>query len=481
MSCSQFFIIQSETAMNNTDKVYIETVRQILENGNRKDDRTGTGTISSFGHQMRFDLNEGFPLLTTKKMFVRGVVAELLWFISGSTNVKDLQEMGVNFWDPWMGEDGTIGQGYGKQLRNIEHIGVVTPWIYDPEDSDIPLEERTVFGVGALGDYDANAPLCSELQDVWRDMMKRCYYKESKSYKSYGEKGVHVCPRWHTFANFLEDAQKLNNWCLKLEYPEDYTLDKDVLHASNRYCLNTCMWTSHAVQSANTSTNKYFKAVSPDGETFLFTSIGETNRKHSLNLSAVHRCLTGKLRTHHGWSEFSYLNSPIENGVFRYNEKDQLKEVICSLKHDPDSRRHLITLWNPHEVDRATLPPCHGVAIQFYVANKKLSCSMYQRSADMFLGVPVNIASYALLTHMLAQVTGLKVGELIWSGGDCHIYSNHIEQVKEQIRRFDNGEVYDLPKLKLNPDIKDIDDFTFDDIELIGYQSGSAIKGKVAV
>ena len=466
--------------MSTIDTKYIDLCRDILANGSEKGDRTGTGTLSLFGAEIRHDLSESFPLLTTKRMFVRGVIGELLWFISGSTDVNDLNDMGIKFWDSWKGDDGTIGSGYGKQMRNIEHIAAVIPKLYSPEENTIPVDERTVFGVGTLGNYDKTLPLCNELQSVWRDMMRRCYYDKSQSYKHYGAKGVHVSSRWMTFANFLEDMPKVVGWNLKLEHAEDYTLDKDVLYASNRYSVETCMWCTHEVQSANTSTNRYFKAISPEGKEKVFTSTGEANREDGLNISAVHRCLNGKLKKHHGWTEFTYLESS-DGSVFRYIKKDQLKEVIASIKHDPDSRRHLITLWNPHEVDRTTLPPCHGVAIQFYVDKGKLSCLMVQRSGDIFLGVPVNIASYALMTHMIAQICNLGVGELIWRGGDVHIYKNHIEQVKTQIERYDNGEVFEAPTLVLNKDITDIDDFTFDDIQLINYKNAGKLTGEVAV
>lgn len=287
--------------MNNTDKQYIELCRDILANGNIKGDRTGTGTRSLFGRQMRFDLIEGFPLLTTKAVHFKSVVGELLWFLRGDTNIKFLQDNGIKIWDAWANEKGEIGRMYGSMWRN------------------------------------------------WGD-----------------------------------------------DYDEGIGID-------------------------------------------------------------------------------------------------QIGFLIDGIKDNPNSRRHLVTAWNvgylPYEdwspqvnvnINEIALAPCH-YSFQCYVNDGKLSLMFNMRSSDIFLGLPFNIALYALLTHMLAQVCGLEVGKLIWSGGDCHIYSNHVEQVKRQIARFDNGEVYELPQLKLNPAIDDIDDFTFDDIELIGYQSGTAIKGSVAV
>lgn len=303
-------------------KQYLELLQDVLENGTKKEDRTGTGTLSVFGRQLRFDLSKGFPAVTTKKLFWKGVVGELLWFISGSTNVKNLQAMGVNFWNPWAREDGDLGPVYGKQWRN---------WI------------------------------------------------------------------------------------------------------------------------------------SSNGESI-----------------------------------------------------DQIAEVIQGIKKNPHGRRHIVSAWNVGELEDMALPPCH-LLFQFYVepgktckvcrsgswisekgfpvsttfpdkesyhaceptgkTKPRLSCQLYQRSADLLLGVPVNIASYALLTHMIAQVCDLDVGEFVHTFGDAHIYTNHIDQVKEQLQRFQ----FPLPNLRLNPEVKDIDAFTMDDIILENYQHHPAIRGKVAV
>ena len=272
-------------------KNYQDLLRDILDNGTVKEDRTGTGTISLFGRMLRFNLeDEGFPLLTTKKMFFRGIKEELLWFISGDTNIKALTDKDIHIWDAWADENGDLGPVYGKQLRDWE-------------------------------------------------------------------------------------------------------------------------------------------GVRSNSDPVIYTSV------------------------------------------------DQLKETIENIKKNPYGRRHVITLWNPIDLPDMRLPPCHGIAIHFNVNDDKLSCLMYQRSCDVFLGVPFNIASYALLTHMVAQCVGLPVGEFVHVYGDVHIYSNHVDQVKEQLLR----QPYPLPKLVLNPDIKDIDKFTSDDIKLEGYQSHSKIEAPVAV
>lgn len=261
---------------------YLDLMRHVLEQGDGKTDRTGTGTVSVFGWQMRFALQDGFPLLTTKKLHTRSIIHELLWFLQGDTNIRYLKENGVSIWDDWADEDGELGPVYGKQ---------------------------------------------------WR--------------------------RWEN----------------------------------------------------------------PDGTTV-----------------------------------------------------DQISRLVDGIRRNPDSRRHIVSAWNPGEVDRMALPPCHAL-FQFYVAKGRLSCQLYQRSADIFLGVPFNIASYALLTHMVAQVCELAPGDFIWTGGDCHLYLNHLEQAKEQLSRAPRA----LPKLMINPTVKDIFAFRFEDFSLEGYDPHPHIKAPVAV
>ena len=261
---------------------YQDLMTRVLETGAKKEDRTGTGTLSVFGHQMRFDLAEGFPVVTTKKLHLKSIIHELLWFLQGDTNIKYLKDNGVTIWDEWADENGELGPVYGHQWRS-----------------------------------------------------------------------------WPT----------------------------------------------------------------PDG--------------------------------HH---------------------IDQISNLIHQIKTNPDSRRLIVSAWNVAEIGKMALPPCHCL-FQFYVADGKLSCQLYQRSADIFLGVPFNIASYALLTMMIAQVCGLKPGEFIHTLGDAHLYSNHIEQAKLQLSR----EAFPLPEMHMNPHVTNIFDFKFEDFELVGYQAHPSIKAPIAV
>ena len=261
---------------------YLDLLATVLENGTRKQDRTGTGTLSIFGHQLRFDLSQGFPAVTTKKLHLKSVVGELIWFLQGSTNVRWLQERGITIWDEWADENGELGPVYGSQWRS-----------------------------------------------------------------------------WPT----------------------------------------------------------------PDG-----------------------------------------------------GHIDQIGRVIESIRTNPDSRRHIVSAWNVAEIDEMALPPCHAM-FQFYVADGRLSCQLYQRSADVFLGVPFNIASYALLTHLVAQVTGLQPGEFVHTFGDAHLYLNHVEQAELQLTR----QPYPLPELRLNSARTELTSFEIADIELVGYQSHPAIRAPIAV
>lgn len=318
--------------MSIVEEPYLQLIRDILEKGHEKSDRTGTGTKSLFGCQMRFNLAEGFPLLTTKKVPFGLIKSELLWFLRGDTNIRFLLEHNNHIWDEW---------AFKNWVESDEYHG----------------PDMTNFGLRAQED----------------DNFNKVYQDEKKKF----------CQK------IVEDQ----------EFANKFGNLGDVYGAQWRH------W-----QTRN-------------GETI-----------------------------------------------------DQIKDVIETIKNNPDSRRMIVTAWNPEDVPLSALPPCHTL-FQFYVNDGKLSCQLYQRSADVFLGVPFNIASYALLTHMIARETGLEVGEFVHTLGDAHIYLNHLDQVNEQLQRKPN----DAPTLWLNPEKKNIMDFEMEDIKVKNYHSHSAIKAPVAV
>ncbi|GAB4297520.1 MAG: thymidylate synthase [Thiohalomonadaceae bacterium] len=291
-------------------KQYLDLMRHVLEHGTRKEDRTGTGTVSVFGYQMRFNLAEGFPLLTTKKVFLKGIIHELLWFLAGDTNIKYLVDNGVGIWNEW---------------------------------------PHAVY-VKSTGDNMALADFVARIRD------------DAEFARRWGGIGPGYGHQWRSWPT-------------------------------------------------------------PDGGTI-----------------------------------------------------DQISQVVQQIRNNPDSRRIIVSAWNVAEVEKMALPPCHTL-FQFYVADGRLSCQLYQRSADIFLGVPFNIASYALLTLMVAQVTGLKPGDFVHTLGDAHLYLNHLEQAQTQLARTP----LPLPQMKLNPAVTSLFDFKFEDFELVGYECHPAIKAPVAV
>jgi thymidylate synthase len=375
---------------------------------------------------MEFDLRDGFPLLTGKRMPWAGTVAELTWFLRGETNVNSLDPVCQSWWTPWADKWGNLGPIYGKQLRSQEQQTLVKRKTFDPYVPD----DRWQYG-----DVDLDCPYLESLKATWRDMMRRCYETTNTSYPDYGAKGVHVSPEWCVFSNFQRDVKDIPNWSLKQTFPDNYSLDKDVLYGANRYSKETCIWASRSQQP-------------------------EKN-----------------LHTHHGWSDFKYLSIDRDQHL-QCLVVDQLATVVASLIHNPNSRRHAISLWNPSDLEKMALPCCHGAMIQFHVHEGYLDCQMYQRSCDMFIGVPVNIASYSLLTHIVAWMTGLKPGRFIWIGGDTHIYLNHEDQVKEYLSRT----VRRSPTLVVAPDGKrTLDNWKFSDFDLRDYNPHPTIKASVAV
>lgn len=504
-------------------KQYKDLLVHVLNNGVKTEDRTGVGTLSTFGYQMRFDLQEGLPVVTTKKLFIRGAIEELLWFIRGDTNERFLERRDVRFWKEWADNNGNLYDIYGKQLRRYVRPNPIVSLIKtrgpmddgapegpvlrfpleDPKQApnpgprtgeiltsnkcgDIRLLSKLTRGYSAqfvltgtkvilehitkmkihdpyfpsyagVGYYGKpHREYSTKEINLWRGILKRCYQESSTTYKRYGVKGVTVCKRWHCFANFLEDISTIPGYEDWLRHPGSYALDKDY-YSANQYGPKTCVFVSNRLNGMMVG-----KAVEFEGRRYL--SLRECSRQIGVSHKEAQRMGAIEMEAPDG---------------FKFRETlyiDQLSEVIYEIQQNPSSRRHVITLWNPADIEEAKLPPCHGVVIQFYVAKGRLSCQMYQRSADAFLGLPINILSYAILTHLIAQQCSLEVGDLIWTGGCVHIYSNHLEQVEEQLSR----DTRPLPTLRLNK--KDsIFDYTVDDFSVKNYYCHPPIKAPVAV
>lgn len=464
---------------------YLKLVKNVLDNGVYKMDRTGTGTISVFGTQSRYNLTNGFPLVTTKKVHLKSIIHELLWFIRGDTNVKYLQDNGVTIWDEWF-------KPYTLD-RPLVWVDKKSP-DYVPFNDIIKTERECS---NSDSEYD-------KLKNTWVKMMRRCYDPSSHNYHMYGGCGVSVCKRWHSFDNFLEDAKLIPHWIYKKNNWADFELDKDY-YGANQYGPTTSVWLSSGENNMYMKTANVIKATNDDGEEFWGISQAHLCSKINMSTSTLSRflkegvpsVLKGKNKKFIGW-EFS--EAKLENKMLRleliqdgelgpiYGKQwrswetrdgtiDQLHNVIESLKHNPHSRRHIVSAWNTAEIDSMALPPCHAL-FQFFVDDEdRLSLQLYQRSADVFLGVPFNIASYSLLLMMVAQVTGYTPYEFVHTIGDAHLYVNHIEQAKLQLSR----EPLELPIMKLNNKITSIDGFKYEDFELYGYNHYPAIKAEIAV
>lgn len=522
------------------DKIYKELVEDILANGEERENRTGVGTLSVFGRQCRYDLNEGFPILTTKKVHFKSVVGELLWFLRGDTNVKWLNDNGITIWDEWKDENGDLGPVYGFSWRRWETSGDTivpvpvrqpdfTPWpivhiaLQEPipnkndkligqlvranngqlykvlEKVSMPGKnarykvqfqdngfiafanrpnllngqvqnylDRTVAGTGYLG--EAKIKSSSALYNLWANMIARCYNKQHPNYAAYGGRGVTVAEQWHSFAQFCKTIQQVPFYHAWRDDCFNYCLDKDYF-GSNQYGPSTTIFLDRATNRDLANAGDPFLF---DGE--LFISQKECAQKYGLDRRRISEVLSGK-RTPAG--KYARIEKAIVPAGILYRKRrviDQIKEVIESIKTNPNSRRLIVSAWNVPMLQNMALPPCHTM-FQFYVSKGKLSCQLYQRSCDLGLGQPFNVASYALLTHMIAQVCDLGVGEFVHTFGDVHVYKNHVDKLKQQLER----NPFPAPKLWLNPEIKDIDSFTFDDIKLENYQHHPGIKMEVAV
>jgi thymidylate synthase len=441
-------------------KQYLDMLQHILDNGTQKGDRTGTGTISCFGYQNRYDLSQGFPLVTTKKTHLKSIIHELLWFINGDTNIKYLSENGVRIWDAWADEQGDLGPVYGHNWRAW---GKLPERIAQPKPKLRSGLEATYLDI-ANGRGKENHPLGK----TWEGMIARCYDKKSISYHLYGGRGVFVDNGWLEFSKFAEDAEKLAGWDEKISSDKRYVLDKDIKSHGFKYGADTCCWVTDQENSLAKSEKLY--VVERDGIEYKFTNPSKFCAEMEISDKNFSDLWTGRknAKVRYGFRLVEVID--LNEGI------DQLKWLINEIKTNPNSRRLIISSWNVDMLELMALPPCHTL-FHFYVADGKLSCQLYQRSADVFLGVPFNIASYALFTMMIAKVCGLEAGEFIHTFGDLHIYNNHIEQVKLQLTR----EPYPLPKMIIKDRGQSIFDFEYEDFELVDYESHPIIKGAVSV
>jgi len=544
------------------DETYLRLIKHILNNGEQKGDRTGTGTISVFGYQMRFDLSDmSIPLLTTKKMFTRGIIHEILWYLQGNTSSNDLENINVNIWKEWKDKRGSVGPLYGQMWRSFPPAVEYAPipkrtieiddtttktWI----ENDIPnlpkgkhsgkvflnkegLEytvigvdgnniskvktysvrftesgwlkqgllstkvchgkfsdqsQPSLYGVGILGDYKKKneTDVNKNLRKTWECMISRCYNKNDRHYHLYGGDGVSVCNRWHVLSDFIKEAKQLPNWFEKKQ-GDNYTMDKDYFGFNKIYHPETCSWVLKKHNNQHQRRSIPVKVYN-DYRLFFFPTVSEAANFLNCCDGTIHDRLTKKsTKAINGFCIEKFTD---ENYVIRSTSHiDQIQNVIERLKKDPDDRRLIINAWHagylpipgisPSEnasLGRQSLPPCHSF-IQFWANSGKLKCQLYQRSCDAFLGVPFNIVQYSILTHMIAQVTGHEAAEFIWTGGDVHLYNNHLDQAKEQINRYP----YLSPTLELNSGVKEIDNFVFDDFVIKDYTSHSAIKAEVSI
>lgn len=456
-------------------KQYHDLLKFILDNGVRKPTRAklqSTGqnidALSVFGYQMRFDLRDGFPAVTTKKLWFHGVLHELLWMLSGSTNIKYLHDNGVHIWDSWSDAHGNLGPVYGWAWR---HWGAQAPNRPQPKPRLAPGVEASYLGV-ASGVGKANHPLGK----TWEGMIARCYDPRSSSYEYYGARGVSVCDRWLQFTAFAEDAANLPGWDAKSQNLRGFVLDKDELGDGFVYSPDTCQWVPPAHNSNLKSDRVFTVRRLSDGQEFTFRNPAtfcaqmEISDKNFSDLWDTDE----PAKSRYGY-ELVSVRQP-------WTGIDQIANIVKWIeetKTNPTAsvgRRIILNTWNVADIDKMGLPPCHCFA-QFSVTEGELSCQMYQRSADTFLGVPFNIAQYALLTHMLAHVTGLRAREFVHTFGDAHIYTNHLEQVQEQLTR----DFKPLPTLWLDPTVQSIFDIRAEHVRLDNYTHHPVLKGEVAV
>jgi thymidylate synthase len=441
-------------------KQYNDLVRRILAEGVPRGDRTGTGTLSIFGGAIEVDLRERFPLVQCKQTKWDIAFLEMLFFIAGETNTKWLNERGSKLWDAWADKNGNLGPIYGFGWRR---------WGAKPDNIPQP-KPRLRLGLSATYLFVASGAGKEghPLAKTWEGMIARCYDTASISYKSYGAKGAHVCDRWLEFAAFAEDAVNLPG------YGRDagvrLVLDKDIRGDGFRYSTETCSWVTDEENAAAKA--EWLYTVEKDGKQYTFTNVSRFCEEHGAEGKNFSDLWTGakNAKVRSGFQLVS--KEPIRKGI------DQMSMLIRSLKENPFGRRHVVTAWNVAELHHMALPPCHW-AFQCYVSNDgHLDMAVDQRSWDVSLGAPFNIAAYALLNHLLARATGLKPRKLRFNYGDAHLYLNHVDAMMEVMER---PEIEDDCRLVISTDNTDIDGYKPADFSVTGYLSHPFVKLPVAV
>lgn len=463
--------------MSHHDVIYNNALAYILANGTKRKDRTGTGTIGVFAPPiMRFDLRNGFPLLTTKKIHTRSVFEELIWFLSGSTNNRDLNDVDVHIWDEWS-----------------------APYTLEKETVLVAIKPNAYFSFsGKLTTEDCNfSDEDSKLAQTWLRIMDRCYNTSAHNYKYYGGAGKSVHPDWHDCKRFIQEVKNIPQWEYKQKDWNNFELDKDY-YGSNYYSKDTCVWLHKTENVPYNPVGIKF----PDGSIEWFTGLSEASEFSGISKSSIHRFVTEGIPSilkgnNKKVKEWEFYCNPPDGYVVRkklmsnqsgdlgkiygrqwrnWNGIDQISNLIEGIKNDPYSRRHIVSAWNVADLPDMALAPCHCM-FQVHIEGENLNLNLYQRSADMFLGVPFNIASYALLTHMLAAQTGYKPGVFTHMMGDAHIYLNHLDQVNEQRLR---PTYLASPTITLD-EVDSIFHYDLSHIHINGYSPLPAIKAEVSV
>lgn len=450
---------------------YLNLLQDILDNGQDVMDRTGVGTRSVFGRQLRFDTTKGFPLLTTKRIHRKSVIHELLFFLSGQTNAKILEDNGVQIWREWGDNNRNLGPIYSHQWRNFGGAHSNRPQPAPRLDHNF---DPTVHGVASMGNYiKGTSPVLDKLLVTWQAMIARCYNPNNDNYDYYGGRGVFVCNEWLLFTNFAKDAQKLPGWKAKKESWRAYDLDKDIHGDSFQYSFTNCAW---VLKSNNMQARARISYIveHEDGRTAQFINSVSFYTEHGINQGNFSAMLRGERAKAGGWSLMSAHD--LDEGI------DQISNVMYGLLSDPHGRRHVVSAWNPIDIQHMALPPCH-ILFQFYVRkvgrSTYLDCHLTQRSGDALLGIPFNIASYSLLIHMMAQQLDMLPGEFILSIGDAHIYKNHFDAVAEQLSRLD--QIQEPPKLTILRKPDSIFDYKYEDFKFTNYKPLPSIPAPIAV